>query len=169
LALDLPDRDDSSYTVFVRIDQATMQPASHWLLRCKFVSPLTVERLRALLQASPKQSQPEQNERNSLCIARGSVPASRGSDVAGAYGPEKLPDRGALFRSVYRPRMIGDRPMPAARGLRVFVGYRRRNCGDVEWRVDVCLQKGQRWCYDCFIGKLPVDIRKYEVAGRLAS
>jgi hypothetical protein len=55
LAIELPDAGDSTYTVFVRVVHALGQPHGRWLLGCSFVTPLSEERLSALLLASGKQ------------------------------------------------------------------------------------------------------------------
>src|SRR5437879_1071882 len=56
LAIELPDAGDSTYTVFVRVVHALGQPHGRWLLGCSFVTPLSEERLSALLLASGKRS-----------------------------------------------------------------------------------------------------------------
>jgi hypothetical protein len=48
LAIELPDA-DFTYTVFVRVIHALAQPNGRWLLGCSFVTPLSEERLNALL------------------------------------------------------------------------------------------------------------------------
>src|SRR6266446_2241417 len=122
LAIELPDADNSAFTVFVRVVHATAQPGGHWLLGCQFVTPLSEERLNILRLASAKKSlplAPASPAPQTKLMASGTLPSRI---VTGVHFRAKLPDGSILSRSVTRLHVTGDWPMPPGRIISVWVG-----------------------------------------------
>src|SRR5437016_780425 len=153
LAVELPDLNGSSVTVFVRVIHATAQANGTWLLGCSFVSPLSEERLSAILFASNKNS-PTSAPAPGSEAAAGEAPI-----IQGVHFRAVLPDGSVLSRSVTRLHVTGDWPLPPGRIITAWVGKGKRNGATVALRVNDCHEEGGHWFVDCtFVNPPPPDM-----------
>jgi hypothetical protein len=155
LAVELPDLDGSRVTVFVRVIHATPQANGGWLLGCSFVTPLTDERLSAILKGSSGN-----DPATAVPAAAAPKPAAQAPVIIyGVHFRAILPDGNVVGRLVTRLHVTGDWPMPVGRVINLWIGTGKKNASAVDLRVKACHQEGERWFVDCaFVVPPPADL-----------
>jgi hypothetical protein len=155
LAVELPDGDDSVYTVFVRVVHALGQPRGLWLLGCSFVTPLSEERLNALLLASSKPARPKAPPQAETTKLPEVAPKRNRSVIEGVRFRASLPDGTILSRWVTRLHMTGNWPMAQGRIVSVWLGKGKKDRTAVELRVDRCHEHEGQWVVECSFVNTP--------------
>jgi hypothetical protein len=154
LSLSLPETgSDSTTCVFARVTRVEPLGDGRWLLDCTFVSPLTEERLGAILRAS-KKSSPAQPAPSAASLPSDIIIEK--VIVTGVLFQVRYGNRDPIRRPVTRLHVNGGWPLTAGRAMKVWVGGGPMNESAADVRVNGCYKQGGSFLIDCyFLGAPP--------------
>src|SRR5262245_2164368 len=152
LSLSLPEPGfDSTSCVFARVIRVDPLADRRWLVVCTFVTPLTEERLNALLQATKGPPPgPETTLPSDILIEK--------ATVTGVLFQVRYGNRDSIRRAVTRLHVNGRWPLTTGRAMKVWVGGGPRNETAADVRVNGCYKQGGSWLIDCYFLGAPPDI-----------
>jgi hypothetical protein len=152
LSLSLPEPGSSSTcSVFARVIQVELLGERRWLLDCRFVSPITEERLTALIQATngPVPA-PESSLSSHIIIEK--------ATVTGVVFQVRYGNCDPIRRLVTRLHVTGCWPLTFGRAMKVWVGGGPKDETAADVRVNGCYRQGGSWLIDCFFLGAPPAI-----------
>jgi hypothetical protein len=160
LAIELPGPDGSgTFTVFARIIHVTAQAGGYWLLGCVFVSALSEETLKALLQPpAPRPTEPQGAETRNPGPTRTDGRRRSGRPrrvVACVKLRAVLPDGEVLTRCVSRVHTSALWPLPVGDVIKIWPGQRAYHGTALKLRVTGCSGHNGNWTLDCQVVGTP--------------
>ena len=141
LSLSLPEPGlESTCSVFVKIIQVEPLTEGHWLLDCMFVTPITQERLDAILQAA--KAPPPVPASSEVMIEKAIVSRVLFQVRYGNHEP--------IRRKVTRLHVNGCWPLTGGQAMKVWVGAGPMDETAADVRVNGCYKQDRSWFIDCF-------------------
>lgn len=151
LSLSLPESDfRSCCDVFARVIRVETLGNQQWLLDCKFVNPITEERLNALLEAIIRGSPPapEASQSSDIIVEKVIVTRVQFQVRYGTCDP--------ISRVVTRLHVNGCWPLTTGHAMKVWVGGGAMNETAAKVRVNDCHKQNGSWRINCsFLGAPP--------------
>jgi hypothetical protein len=151
LAIELPTEDGSTTTVLARVANAHADSEGGWLLGCTFISELSDEEVRVVLNLDPV----KQASLASVDNLEGMGRHGKGGSINGVLFQARF-GRGDILRwYVKRLDMSSNWPMPDGKVVCFRVGSLPPDTPPVEMTIKKCRRIGSYWIVDCkFLGTL---------------
>jgi hypothetical protein len=152
LSLSLPEPGfDSTSCVFARVSRLEPLGGGRWLHHCTFVTPITEERLHALLQATKASPPGPDASLPSHIIIEKAI-------ITGVLFQVRYGNCDPIRRAVTRLHVNGRWPLTTGQAMEVWVGGGPRNETAADVRVNGCYKQGGHWLIDCYFLGAPPDI-----------
>jgi hypothetical protein len=150
LAIELPTDDGTTNTVLARVAHAKAEAEGGWLLGCTFISELSDEEVRAVLNLDPvKQAR--------LDYSGSARDLLRSPSVSGVLFQARFDRREILRWFVKRLDLSGVWPLPEGKLVVFRVGGLPASTPPVEMTIKKCRLIGSYWIVDCKFRTTPSD------------
>ncbi len=150
LAIELPGEDGSTSTVLARVAHVSAAGEGSWLLGCTFISELSDEEVRAVLNLDPVHQ--ASLDDGSTRQQAGPTPSIRGVLFQARFGPGEV-----LRWYVKRLDLAGGWPLADRKRVSLRVGGLPADAPPVELVIKKCRLIGSYWIVDCKFRGTPSD------------
>jgi hypothetical protein len=150
LAIELPSEDGTTSTVLARVSHADAGPEGGWVLGCTFISELSDEEVRTILDLDPV----KQASLHSPGQAR--MPG-RSPSISGVLFQTRIGHGEVLRWFVKRLDLAGGWPLPDGKEVVFCVGGLPASTPPVEMTIKKCRLIGSYWIVDCKFRSTPSD------------